>query len=120
MGTDSGRQYEEAAARWLLAAGLQLLERNFRVRGGEIDIIALDGRCLVFVEVRRRGHPRFSGAAASVDRRKRERLIRAAGMYLQRHPAYAHRPCRFDVIAYEPSESGAAGGPRWIRGAFTA
>ncbi len=120
MGTDRGRQYEDAAVRWLSGRGLRVVARNFRVRSGEIDIIALDGGCLVFIEVRKRGHHRFPGAAASVDRRKRDRLIRTAQIYLQRHPLHAARPCRFDVVAYEPSESGAACGPQWIRGAFTA
>lgn len=117
---NSGRTYEDRAAALISANGARVLERNFLTRTGEIDIVALDAGCLVFVEVRSRGNPRFCGAAASVDRRKRERLIRSARLYLQARPRWRDLPCRFDVIAFEPPQSEAAPAPRWIRGAFTA
>lgn len=82
--------------------------------------MALDGEQLVFVEVRGRGNPRYAGAAASVDRRKQRRLLLAASAFLQRHPQWARRPCRFDVIAFEPRQSGPDPEPMWIRAAFTA
>lgn len=114
-----GDAFEERAALWLQERGLQLLARNFRCRGGEIDIVALDGECLVFLEVRRRSNPRFAGAAASVDRRKQQRILRAAQLFLQRHPQWSDLPCRFDVIAFEPPQSAPDSAPLWIRAAFT-
>ena len=114
-----GDTFEERAALWLQESGLRLLTRNFRCRGGEIDIVALDGECLVFLEVRRRSNPRFAGAAASVDRRKQRRILRAAQLYLQHHPQWSDRPCRFDVVAFEPPQSAPDSVPLWIRAAFT-
>jgi putative endonuclease len=115
-----GQSFEERAAALIRDSGARVLERNFLARTGEIDIVALEQGCLVFVEVRSRGNPRFSGAAASVDRRKQARLIRSARLYLQARPRWRDLPCRFDVIAFEPPQSGAAPEPQWIRGAFTA
>ncbi|MBN7795366.1 YraN family protein [Parahaliea mediterranea] len=112
--------YEELAAQWLRARGWEIVARNVRFRGGELDIVALDGGHLVFVEVRQRSNPRYTGAAASVGRDKQRRLVRAASLFLQRHPRWANRPCRFDVIAFEPPQSAAHPEPRWIRAAFTA
>ena len=114
-----GDAFEERAALWLQESGLRLLARNFRSRLGEIDIVALDGECVVFLEVRRRGNPRFAGAAASVDRRKQQRIQRAAQLFLQRHPQWSALPCRFDVVAFEPPQSAPDGAPLWIRAAFT-
>jgi putative endonuclease len=115
-----GDDYETRAAQWLQQQGWQLLARNFRARTGEIDIIAQHGDCLVFLEVRARRNPAFTSAAGSVDRRKQQRILRTAQWYLQRHPAMNGMPCRFDVIAFEPRQSGASLDIRWIRGAFTA
>lgn len=115
-----GDNYEAQAVVWLQERGWQLLSRNFRCKTGEIDIIAIDGDKLVFVEVRARQHPGFSSAAASVDSRKRQRLVRTAQGFLQRHPQLAKRPCRFDVIAFEPRQSGTGLAIRWIPAAFTA
>ncbi len=112
--------YEERAARWLQARGWQILARNVRFRGGELDIVARDGEQLVFIEVRHRSNPRYAGAAASVDARKQRRLLHAAALYLKQHPRRAAMPCRFDVIAFEPPQSAADPEPRWIRAAFTA
>lgn len=120
-GGETGARYEALAARWLQARGLVVIARNFRCRGGEIDLVARDGATVVFVEVRARSNPRYASAAASVDARKRGRLLRAAQCYLQRHPWAAACPCRFDVIAFEPRQSPPDNtGPRWIRAAFTA
>ena len=115
-----GQAYEALAVDWLRTQGLRVIARNFSARTGEIDIVARDGDCLVFVEVRARSHPRFGGAAASVDRRKQRRLTRTASSFLQLHPHWARLPCRFDVIAFEPRQSAGAPEPRWIKGAFSA
>lgn len=109
-----GALMERRAARWLQRRGLRPLRRNYRCRFGEIDLLALDGATLVFVEIRYRKSDRFGDAAASVDRRKRCRLIAAARHYLMSNPQHAERDCRFDVVALS------ARTPRWIRGAFDA
>lgn len=90
---------EAQALHFLEQQGLKLVERNFRCKGGEIDLIMQDGRGLVFVEVRKRAANAYGGAAASVTARKQARLIIAAQTFLQRYkmpPA-----CRFDVIAID-------------------
>lgn len=115
----TGDNYEQLAAHWLAARGLQPLQRNFSCRAGEIDLIATDGKHLVFVEVRARSNKRYGGAAASVGWRKQQRLLRTAQFFLQRNPALAQMPCRFDVVAIEPRQSPAQPGICWIRGAFT-
>ncbi|MAT94724.1 MAG: YraN family protein [Halioglobus sp.] len=115
-----GDQGERRAAQWLQEQGLHIIERNFRARCGEIDIVARDGAVLVFVEVRARRASRFASAAASVTRPKQARLLRTAALYLQRHPHLASLACRFDVVAIEPRQSAGAARLRWIRHAFTA
>ena len=96
------------------------MERNFRGKTGEIDIIARDGTQLVFMEVRSRSNRFFDSAAGSVDVRKQQRIVRTAQLFLQRRPHLANMPCRFDVIAFEPPQSGSLPRMRWIRAAFTA
>ena len=111
----AGDTAEDLAAQHLIKAGLRILTRNFRVQGGEIDCIALDGQTLVFVEVRLRRHTGFGGAAASVDRRKQQRIIHAARCYLQRYPRQADRPCRFDCILMNALDANQL---EWIKDAF--
>lgn len=114
-----GEHYEALAARWLTDRGLSIQQRNFSCKAGEIDLIARHGQSLVFIEVRWRRNPRFAGAAASVDRRKQQKLLRTAQYFLQHHPNLAKMPCRFDVIAIEPRQSTNDVVVQWIRAAFT-
>lgn len=113
-----GAAVEAAAARFLQANGLVLVDANLRYRDGEIDLLMRDGEVLVFVEVRYRSREDFGGAAASVTLGKQKRVIRAATRYLVAHPAAAALPCRFDVI----SADGDPEAPRieWLRAAFDA
>lgn len=94
-----GQAGEERAFAYLLEQGLTPVERNFRCKGGEIDLIMQDGKVLVFVEVRKRAGDSYGGAAASITTRKQARLILAAQVFLQRHAMPP--PCRFDVIAID-------------------
>lgn len=94
-----GRDGEDQALSFLSRQGLVLVERNFRCRGGEIDLIMREGNKLVFVEVRSRGSGSFGGAASSVTSGKRARLILAAQVFLQQLRSIP--ACRFDVIAFE-------------------
>ncbi len=96
-----GMDAEQRAEQWLMEQGLTLLQRNAQCRLGEIDLIMQDDDQVVFVEVRRRASRRFGGAAASVDWRKQQKLIRAARFMLSRNPHWSQRPCRFDVVAFE-------------------
>lgn len=107
-----GREAETRAATLLTAHGLQLLERNYRCRGGEIDLIMRDDRHLVFVEVRFRRSSRHGGALASVDSRKQRRLLTAAQHYLM--TSRWTGPCRFDVVGFDDTAPG-----EWIRDAFS-
>ena len=105
---------EQAALAFLVARGLRPLARNVRFKGGELDLVMLDGETLVFVEVRRRGRSDFGDALDSVDVRKARKLVLAARLYLQREPRHARRDCRFDVVGFDGGAE-----PRWVRGAFS-
>ncbi len=95
----TGQGGENHALGYLQEHGLMLVQRNFRCKLGEIDLIMRERDALVFVEVRKRASAAFGGAAASVTPHKQRRLIRAAQVFLQR---YRSPPaCRFDVVAIE-------------------
>ena len=79
------------------------MERNFRARGGEIDIVAREGDVLVFVEVRSRGDAGFGTPEESVAPAKRRRIVAAARGYLSGVPPSSWREARFDVVAIEGS-----------------
>lgn len=98
-----GRHGESVAARYLEDHGLRILARNVHLRHAEIDLIALDGGTLCFVEVRLRSSDRFGSAAASVDRRKQRKLARAAAEWLARGRAPRYAQLRFDVVAIDSS-----------------
>jgi putative endonuclease len=106
----AGGDAEDRAARFLAAQGLRIVQRNYRTRQGEIDLIAQEGATLVFVEVRLRTSERFGGALGSIDARKRSRIEAAARHYLMR--LRREPPCRFDVVTLDGRE------PAWLRGAF--
>ena len=113
----AGAASEASAARHLQARGLTVLARNFRCRGGEIDLICRDGESIAFVEVRMRSRGDFGGAAASVTRRKQRRIVLAAQLWLQRARLAPTPPCRFDVVLLRAADDPQ---PEWIRDAFTA
>jgi putative endonuclease len=98
-----GNAAEERACRHLEGAGMTIVERNFRARGGEIDIVARKGDVLVFVEVRSREVPGFGTPEESVTPAKRRRIVGAARHYLSNVPPSSWREARFDVIAIEGS-----------------
>ena len=92
-----GERGEEAGATFLESLGFRILARRFRSRAGEIDIVAEEGRTLVFVEVKSRSSETFGLPAEAVDGRKQARLVKAAALYLMRDPD-GDRICRFDVL----------------------
>jgi len=93
-----GRAAEASAARRLERLGYRIIATNFRAKGGELDLVALDGEILAIVEVRYRASDRFGGAAASITRGKRSRIVRAARALLATNPPLAKLPARFDVV----------------------
>lgn len=102
-----GRDAEARALTFLLRQGLTLIEKNFRCRVGEIDLIMRDAHTLVFIEVRSRKDRRFGGAAASVGPVKQQRLWRSATFYLLR---FRKLPvCRFDLVAIDGDDL------RWMK-----
>ncbi len=107
-----GAEAETMAAAFLERAGLRVIERNYRCRLGEIDLVARDGATTVFVEVRQRASSAFGGAAASITAAKRQRLIKAARHYLSRLRTLPQ--CRFDALLIEGDP------PRidWVKNAF--
>jgi putative endonuclease len=117
-----GALVEAAARRYLVAAGLRELAANASYRGGELDLVMLDddrdGTVVVFVEVRYRSHAGYGGGAASVDGRKRRKLVHAARRFLEMHGSLRDAPCRFDVV--EADGDPAAPRLHWLRDAFRA
>ena len=114
----AGAGWEQLAEAHLRDRGLELLERNFHCRLGEIDLIMRDGDVTVFIEVRYRSDRRFGSAFETVDHRKQLKIRRAAGIFLSRRPGWASQPCRFDIVGIE-------GSPRqpsihWLQAAFDA
>ena len=107
----AGARAEDLCAALLRAAGLRLIERNWRCRHGEIDLIAEERGTVVFAEVRMRSRSAFGGAGESVTAAKRARLLAAARLYLARRPEAS---CRFDVFLVD----GVAAHVQWIRDAF--
>ena len=115
---NKGQHYEDLAVKYLLQAGLTVLQRNFRCKLGEIDIICNQGEQLVFVEVRYRSHPAYGSPAASVTRSKQLKIIRTAQFYLQGRRALRDKICRFDVLALTPHKSCAEVNVQWLKNAF--
>jgi putative endonuclease len=93
-----GTRSERAAARFLRRLGYRILTRNYACAHGEIDLVAADGRCVVFVEVRSTGTDDPGRPAASVDGAKQRRLTDLALHYLRQHRLLDY-PARFDVLA---------------------
>ena len=113
-----GARAEQIALEYLQGRGLTILERNYRRRLGEIDLVALDQGVLVIAEVRTRTSAAYGGAAASITRIK-QRRIRAAAQLLLQHRDYAALPVRFDVLIVDAAAS-AAPQVNWLRHAFEA
>jgi putative endonuclease len=94
-----GATGEREAEAFLVREGYEILEHNVRVKAGEIDLVALDGKTLCFVEVRARSGDSCGTAAESITERKMRRISRAAALYLCSRPHDG--PCRFDVVTLD-------------------
>ncbi len=101
---------ERVAAQALAEAGMQILDRNWRCREGELDIVALDGSTLVFCEVKTRRSSAYGAPVEAVTATKAARLRRLAGAWLAEHtdPGVPHAELRIDVVSVLRPRSGAA------------
>ncbi len=107
-----GEEAESAALSLLQNEGLSLLQRNYRCKLGEIDLVMKDGDTIVFVEVRKRSNQDFGGARESITGVKQNRILKAARHYLM--GCDTEPSCRFDAVLYEGK-----GHAEWIRNAFS-
>ena len=97
----TGSHYEQQVAAFLKQQGYKLLEQNFRCKSGEIDLIARDGRHLVFIEVKYRKTSASGWALEAIDQRKAARIRRTAQIYLWKNGYPETMPCRFDAIGID-------------------
>ena len=98
---EKGREGEDKAAGFLEGKGYEIIARNYRMKGGEIDIIAREGEILVFVEVKSLPGGTAETLAGELGQRKRSRILRTAKYFLLEHPEYSACLIRFDVIALD-------------------
>ena len=100
--TQQGSQGEEQATAFLVKKGYKVLARNFRVMGGELDIVAQIKKTVVFVEVKQRASVAFGGPLAAVTPTKQKRIARAATQFIKAHICQPYEAVRFDVICILP------------------
>ena len=108
----TGTEYEELAARWLTGKGFEILEKNYRCRIGEIDLIARDGEYLVFVEVKYRKDNSSGYSLAAVNPAKQKTICKVARYFLTVEYHNVDIPCRFDVAGIDGDEI------HWVKNAF--
>jgi putative endonuclease len=97
---DLGRRGEALAERYLRRRGFKILARNFRTRSGEVDLVALAGDTLVFVEVKSRGESERGDPLDRIDDRKARRIRRAGSSFRRRFPE-GYQRCRMDAVVVE-------------------
>jgi len=107
-----GVDAETRALRHLEGRGLELLVRNWRCKGGELDLVMRDGDALAVGGGRARARSDYGSALESVDARKRGRLIHATQLFLAAHPEHGQREVRFDVVTVDGSTL------QWLKAAF--
>lgn len=108
-----GRKYEDKAAAYLEEQGVVLLERNFRCRQGEVDLIGLHEGCLVFVEVKYRKNMSLGAPEEAVGRAKQLKICAVSDYYRVMHPAKSGVQLRYDVAAICGNEI------TWYQNAFS-
>ncbi|MEE9354617.1 MAG: YraN family protein [Methylococcaceae bacterium] len=113
----TGQHIEDLASTHLQERGLHLLERNFRCRQGEIDLIMTHGDVLTFIEVRYRKNDYYGSPLESVTPQKRAKIITTAQYYLLQNPQASNQPMRFDVVAASSDVHGNINFD-WVQDAF--
>ncbi|MDR2018633.1 MAG: YraN family protein [Syntrophobacterales bacterium] len=101
---ETGREGEDTAIALLKHRGYKIIERNYRSFLGEIDIIAEDGDCLVFVEVKNRNSSTFGESLFAIDKKKRQHMVRSATYYLKDHKCL-DKKIRFDVVGIDSGQA---------------
>ncbi len=96
---EQGAHAEGLAERWLRKQGLKILQRNYRCKCGEIDLIMQDDKTLVFIEVRQRTNRNYATGAETVTYSKQSKIIKTASHFLQKNSRMMENPVRFDVIS---------------------
>lgn len=96
---ETGMKYEEQAAAYLVTRGLVLLERNFRCRQGEVDLIGIHEDCLVFAEVKYRKDTGKGMPEEAVDKRKQIKICMVSDYYRLTHPEESAKQVRYDVVS---------------------
>jgi putative endonuclease len=114
MSRKIGLLAEQHAHDYLMSQGLRWVASNYSCRMGEIDLIMKDKACLVFIEVRKRSSKAFGGALASVTYFKKQKLMKAAMLYLSVNQLHDQQPIRFDVVSVEGSPPDVT----WVKNAF--
>ena len=113
---NAGLEAEKLAATFLANHGLKLVTQNYHCRFGEIDLIMMDAKTLVFIEVKLRSNSQFGGAAASITPQKQQKMILTAQHYLQQNiKNQSQTACRFDAILMSKAELSDI---EWVRNAF--
>lgn len=109
---ETGRAKEEAAFRYLEKSGMKILQKNFRCRQGEIDLVGIHEGCLVFVEVKYRRNIKSGLPEEAVGETKQNKICRTSDFYRIMHPELARWQVRYDVLAFCGEEI------RWHKNAF--
>ncbi len=108
-----GEQAESRAEQYLSQQGLRCLEKNYRCKYGEIDLIMRDSEFLVFIEVRFRKTEKFGNPTETVTLKKQQRIVTTARHYIQSHSFAQEMPCRFDIVGMSSNEL------LWTKAAFS-
>jgi len=107
-----GTEYEKQAEQFLKKQGVRIIVKNFRCKQGEIDIVGIDGKCLVFLEVKYRATNMAGEPEDAVNIYKQKKICSVAEYFLYTHPHYINQMIRYDVIAISGEEI------RWYKAAF--
>ena len=113
-----GAATESMALKYLEKQGLTFVEKNFRIKQGELDLVMMDSGTLVFIEVRYRKSSSYGTPEETVTVQKQKKLLQAAAAYLQTNGLTDRYPCRFDVVAITPIEQKPSF--NWHKNAFSA
>ncbi len=113
---DTGTLYEQQACRFLERQGLFVIDKNVRLKCGELDIIMQDGSCIVFVEVKFRKNIMYGGATSSISTKQQRTLLNTAHLWLVKQNRSAiHTEFRFDAVIFE----GTSNAVNWIKNIFS-
>lgn len=99
--SQKGKIGEDKAVSYLLSKNYRIIERNYRIRTGEIDIIAMQGEIIVFVEVKRLAHGNLEILAHELNLIKQKKIIKTSKSYLQKYRQYNNKFIRYDVLAID-------------------